>query len=79
MFSTSIWPRSLRDLGLQLLDLAEELDQALVLQLRLDRGEAVLDLLLDLRQAEVGLLDAPAGFVVVEERGARGQRDERDG
>jgi alpha-galactosidase len=69
----------LRDIGFQLLDLAEELDQALVLELQLERSEAILDLLLDLRQAEVGLFDAPPGFVIVEERRAGGQRDERHG
>jgi hypothetical protein len=79
LLSTSIPTAQPRDLGFQLLDLAEELDQALVPELQLDRGETVLDLLLDLREAEVGLLDAPPGFFVVEERCAGRQRDESDG
>ena len=37
------------------------------------------ELLLDLRHALVRLLDAPARLVVVEQRGARGQRDEPRG
>ena len=65
--------------ALQLLDLAEELDQTLALQLLLERGDAVVELLLDLRQPLVGGLDPLARLVVVEERGARGERDEHSG
>ena len=59
----------------QLLDLSEEVDQALALQLPLDCVEASFELILDVRQAHLRVRDSPAGFLVVEKRGARGQCD----
>jgi hypothetical protein len=63
--------------GLQQLDLVEELDQTLALQLRFERRHAVLELLLQLGDALVGRLDALAGFLVVEQGRARGRRGQR--
>src|SRR4029434_6074511 len=65
----------LRDVGLQLLDLAEKLDQSLALELRFERGDAVFELPLDLRHALVGRFDTLARLVVVEQRGARRKRE----
>src|SRR5581483_1244649 len=58
----------LRDFGLELLDLREEIGQTLVAQLRLDRGQALVEHLADLVDTLVGLLDASARLVVIEER-----------
>ena len=66
-----------RGVGLQQLDLVEELDEALALQLRFERRDAVVELLLDLGQPLVGRLDALARLVVVEQRRARGRRADR--
>ena len=44
-----------------------------------ERGDAFVELLLHLRHTLVGGLDALARLVVVEERGARGKREERAG
>jgi hypothetical protein len=65
------------NISLQLLDVAEEVDQALVFQLALDCGEASFELILDVRQAHLRVRDSPAGFFVVEKRRAHGQCDER--
>ena len=71
-----------RGIRFQQLDLVEELDQPLRLQLRLERRETILELLLQLRQALVGGFDALARFFVIEQgrprrRGEKRQRNER--
>ena len=67
-----------RDVRLELLDRAEHLDQPLRLQLLLERRDAVLELLLHLRQAHVRLGDALSRLLVVEQRRVRDAAGERE-
>ena len=71
-----------RDVGPDLLDLIEEIDQATTLELGLERRNAIFELPLDLRQARTGFVDPPARLVVIEkrrmrERSGKGQGDEK--
>ncbi len=60
-----------RDIGLDLLDLIEEVDQPAALELGLERRNPVFELPLDLRQARAGFVDPPARLVVIEKRRMR--------
>ena len=61
-------PAQPRHLGANLLHLVEKIDESLTLELRLERGKALLELALNLRKARVRVGDPLARFVVVEER-----------
>ncbi len=66
----------LRDIALQDLHLVGEVGEALSLHLLLERRQPVLDLALQLRQADVRRFDPPARFVIVEKCCLRNVRDE---
>ena len=68
-------PAQPRDVALDLLDAVEEIDQALAAQLLLERRDAVVELLLHLREALVRVGDALARLLVIEQRGVRRLRE----
>ena len=71
-----------RDVGFELLDLIEEIDEPLTLDRRLERTDPVFELSLQLREPPIDVGDSSTRFVVVEEcrvREGRGeQRTRRD-
>jgi hypothetical protein len=66
-----------RRLGLQQLHLIEELDEALAFELRFQRGDAIVELLLDLRETLIRRLDALARLFVIEQCRVRRHADEQ--